>query len=249
MERVAFLIEDSGERVSCLLNPESVVLRRRSGVKTRESSGGLVAGSELRDDPLLLTGGGSTELTLNLLFDVSLGGSSIQTQDVRDLTGPLWRLTENVQPNGEFGRPALVRFFWGKSWNIPGIIESIAERLEYFTSEGAPRRSWLRLRMLRSIPPSTARGWQEISHPGAFVAGAAGGALTGSEANRLEVHRVTAVEGTMQSERLDQLAQYYYGSAALWRIIAAFNGLDDIFGLSPGARLEIPPLHHREDQP
>ena len=28
MERVAFLVEDTGERIPCLLNPESLVVRR-----------------------------------------------------------------------------------------------------------------------------------------------------------------------------------------------------------------------------
>ena len=31
MERVAFLIEETGERIACLLNPESLVVRRIAG--------------------------------------------------------------------------------------------------------------------------------------------------------------------------------------------------------------------------
>ncbi len=77
MERVAFLIEDTGERIGCLLNPESLVVRRQAGVRARRSAGGLVTGADLADDQLLYSGGGNTELTMNLLFDVSLAGSSI----------------------------------------------------------------------------------------------------------------------------------------------------------------------------
>jgi len=35
MERVAFLVEASGKRIECMLNPESVVIRRQAGVSTR----------------------------------------------------------------------------------------------------------------------------------------------------------------------------------------------------------------------
>lgn len=245
MERVAFLVEDTGEQLSCLLNPESLVLRREAGVKRRELAGGLAAGTTLADDPLLLTGGGCTELTLNLLFDVTLPGSSITTEDVRELTGPLWRLTENSHLSDGFGRPPVARFIWGKSWNLPGIVTAVAERLEYFTPAGVARRSWLRLRMLRvSEPPPTAparrppppdRGPTEV--PGRLQPGA-------SEAVVHEVRGAVAATGAggCLSERLDQLAHRYYGDAALWRLLASVNGIDDPACIPAGSRLEVPPV-------
>src|SRR5437016_7404592 len=153
MERVAFLLEETNERLGCLLNPESLVIRRVAGVLPRRSLGGQFTGVGLRDDPLLYTGGGRTELELNLLFDVSLAGSSIETNDVRDLTGPLWNLAENTRSTDGQRRPPLVRFVWGKSWNIPGIVAAVAEYLEQFTAEGAPQRSWLSMRLWRVSEP------------------------------------------------------------------------------------------------
>jgi hypothetical protein len=154
MERVAFLVEETNERLRCLLNPETLVLRRTAGVRPRQSAAGQVTGIGLADDPLLYTGGGRTELDLDLLFDVTLPGSSVTSEDVRDLTAPLWRLAENSQPTAGASRPPLVRLIWGKSWNIPGIIVAVAERLEHFTAAGVPRRSWLRLRLLRVETPA-----------------------------------------------------------------------------------------------
>jgi hypothetical protein len=55
MERVAFLIEDTGQRIGCLLNPESLVVRRTAGVQPRRSAGGALTGTSLPDDPLLFT--------------------------------------------------------------------------------------------------------------------------------------------------------------------------------------------------
>src|SRR2546426_10403439 len=104
MDRVGFLIEDSGERLGCLLNPETLEIMRVAGVKPRRAAGGLFTGKGLRDDPLLFTGGGTTELKMDLLFDVGLAGSSIQSEDVRDLTGAILQLAENQPGAAGLGR-------------------------------------------------------------------------------------------------------------------------------------------------
>lgn len=157
MLRVTLLVEETNERLRCLLNPESLVLRRQAGIQPRRSVSGRLTGAGLADDPLLYTGGGRTEFDLDLLFDVSLAGSSINTQDVRDLTLPLWRLAEGTNRTSRAGRgdrPPSVRFMWGKSWNIPAVVVAVAERLEDFTPDGVPRRSWLRMRLLRAEAPA-----------------------------------------------------------------------------------------------
>ncbi|HDP90235.1 MAG TPA: hypothetical protein ENN42_09860 [Thioalkalivibrio sp.] len=247
MERVAFLVEETGQRVSCLLNPESVQLRRQSGVRPRESAGGLLSGANLLDDPLLLTGGGWTELTLNLLFDVTLDGSSIRSADVRDLTGPLWGLAENTALSGGRGRPPQVRFFWGKSWNIPGVIAAIAERLEYFTADGAPRRSWLRLRLLRAAS-EVATTRRSGMHPGGSVGDWPQQGAQPASPDGIQVHEVSGAQGEGPTDRLDTLAYRYYGDASLWRRLAQFNGLDSPFRLAPGLQLEIPSFIETETE-
>jgi hypothetical protein len=164
VERVAFLTEETNERLSCLLNPESLVLRRVAGVQPRRTAAGQLTLDGLLDDPLLYTGGGRTELDLDLLFDVHLGGSTITTGDVRDLTSPLWALAENAIPVTGRGKPPLVRFIWGKSWNIPAVVVAVAERLEYFTPAGVPQRSWLRMRLVRAAEPVES----QLVRPGAL---------------------------------------------------------------------------------
>src|SRR5262245_6187623 len=119
MERVAFLVQSTGERIGCLLNPESLLVQRTAGLKPCRSLAGPFTGAGLTDDPLLFVGGGTTSLTLDLLFDVSIAGSTIQTDDVRDLTRPFWRLAEDSEVAGERLLPPRVRFVWGKAWNIP----------------------------------------------------------------------------------------------------------------------------------
>jgi hypothetical protein len=93
----------TGERIACMLNPEDLIVRRLAGVRPRRSAGGPLTGAGLADDALLFTGGGTTELHLNLLFDVSLASSSAKITDVRDLTYPLWQLAENAADEQNYG--------------------------------------------------------------------------------------------------------------------------------------------------
>lgn len=243
MERVAFLLEKTGERLPCMLNPASVVVRRLAGIQLRNSSSGPLTGASLKDDPVLYTGGGRTEILLDLLFDVTLAGSTITTEDVRDLTRPLTALAEGSQGADGYGQIPLVRFVWGKAWNVLGVVAAVAERLEYFTSSGAPQRSWLRMRFLRTgdtsdgetdlmgddleledlpdeidVPPDELRFYQ------AKGAGESGDDEEGSSA-----------------ERLDEIATSHYGNPAWWRLIATFNKIDNPWQVSAGDLLMIPP--------
>lgn len=261
MERVAFLIEETHERLPCLLNPESLVMRRVAGVQSRQSATGQLTGAGLSDDPLLYTGGGRTELELDLLFDVAVAGSSITSEDVRDLTGRLWRLAENTSDRGDgYRRPPLVRFVWGKSWNIPGIITAVSEHLEHFTPEGVPRRSWLRLRLVRvneegSQAPASASPVDALAIAGGELAGAGSSELPGAggpqqPAASVRVHETLAGGGEPGSgERLDVIAYIYLGSPALWRLIAIFNDVADPLRLPASLLLRIPSLSLRRRSP
>jgi len=248
VERITLLVESSGQRLSALLNPESLVLRRSAGVRTRDSIGGAITGTPLGDSPLLFTGGGTTELLVDLLFDVTLGGSSVETDDVRDLTQPFFALAENQADAGGDGRPPLVRFIWGKGWNFPGVVAAVAERLEFFTDLGTARRSWLRMRLLRvrddapatpAEPPIDERLLEDVE-PTAFD-------LPDGD---VEVHSIIGAgadpSGTPgeapDAERLDQIAQRYYGNPAMWRLLALYNGITDPLRLEPGWVLRVPPV-------
>ncbi|AQV00781.1 MULTISPECIES: bacteriophage T4, Gp53, baseplate wedge protein [Desulfococcus] len=232
MERVAFLIERTGERIGCLLNPESLLFRRQAGVVTRHDAGGIAAGTGRYDDQLLCRGGGLTELTFNLLFDVSLAGSSgssMSVNDVRDLTGPIWRLSENSAD----GTPPICRFVWGKSWHLPGIITSVAERFEYFNADGVPRRSWMRLRFRRVAEPVA---------PSVPERRAVADGVTGpyGSTRPLESHEVKG------NERPDQIAAQCYGDPSLVRALMAHNNIDDPLHMPAGKMLDIPPLEKLE---
>jgi hypothetical protein len=242
MERASFLVEKTGDRVDCLLNPSSVVVRRLAGVQHRHSSTGPLTGGSLKDDPLIYTGGGMTEILLDLLFDTSLAGSTITAEDVRDLTQPLARLAEGSDTAGENTQVPLVRFVWGKAWNVLGVVTAIAERLEYFNADGAPQRSWLRMRMLRVSSPLI----QAVEN---WISDLAPEDLPGPDDVPLENLQFYETTGAGQdpeneggsAERLDEIAYRVYGNPLWWRRIANFNGIDDPWKVEAGRLLGVPP--------
>jgi hypothetical protein len=250
MERVALLVEDTQESVRCLLNPDSLVIRRWSGVRPRTFEGNRLAGSRHRDDPLLFVGGGWTEMDIDLLFDVELAGSNLETKDVRDLTGPLRRLAENPEEPQPGARPSVVRFLWGRAWNEPCIVLAIAERLERFTAEGVPRRSWVSLRMRRVVEfvepqPS------EPGVPDSIVWPKPGDEIPEELIQVRELPpRPETLEATpaleeeaepQQFDRPDLLSVELYGTPFLWRLFAYFGPVDDPLRLPRDRALQAPP--------
>ena len=171
-------------------------------------------------------------MTLNLLFDVSLAGSSTVTSDVRDLTGPIWRLSENSAG----GVPPICRFVWGKSWHLPGVITAVAERVEYFTVQGVPQRSWMRLRFRRVAEPVSNQLGERYSP----AAGASGWTGPTESGNLPESHEVAG------NERPDQIAAKSYGDPALMRPLMTHNNIEDPLNIPVGTLLDIPPLEALE---
>ena len=261
MERVSFLIEKTGENISCLLNPESLVQRRRTGIETLRGVTGQLTGVGLSDDPVIATGGGTTEYDLDLLFDVDIaqeelvgmGGSNLRgfegedgevlveppktsADDVRTLTRPIWALTENAATSiNQRGAPPAVRMIWGRAWNVLGVVVSVAERLERFTSKGVPRRSWLRMR-LRRISEAAARPsirepvtpQYELPPPDA---------MSESGTTFVEVHSDSDGVPVM---RIDLLSAEIIGDSRAWPVIASSNGIDNPLDIEEGTVLAVP---------
>jgi hypothetical protein len=235
VERVSFLVESTGARLTCLLNPETLAVRRVAGVRPRRTAAGALTGAELSDDPLLHTGGGRTELDLDLLFDVTLSGGSVSTDDVRDLTRPLWNLAENDPA----GASAQVRFVWGKAWNVPGVIVSVSERLENFTPQGTARRSWLRLRLWRVAESAQQRGAGARRIDTAPPVDPS--ALAALPPDAFSLRTLNGGDGPGGSERLDNFLARNQISPANWKLVAGLNDIADPHNLPAASTLRLPP--------
>ncbi len=244
MERVAFLIEDTGEHISCLLNPESVVMTRTAGVEARRSSGGRLTGARLADDPILFTGGGRTELTLDLMFDVDFAPPHAMVSDVRQMTRRIWALAENSAEVKRQRRPPSVRFVWGRAWNIPGVVTEVAERFDRFGQDGSPLRSWLRLAFVRVGTAADEEGgeaWElaqrlpavDLSAPPASSLPLVGDGTGGEPSGDPQA-------ATIPPAMLGILAQQAFGSEQLWKALLAYNDIDDPLHFQ--GPLAVPPL-------
>ncbi len=129
-----------------------------------------------------------------------------------------------------------MRFIWGRAWDIPVVVESVAERFERFTAGGTPQRSWMSLRLLRltdEIPPADPPSLfapADIPEPADLPA----------EDPNWGVHELLG--GDTGGKSLWQIAANVYGDPSLWRLIARANDIDDPSSLAPGSLLRIPPL-------
>jgi phage protein U len=239
MERVVFLIEETGERIDCLLNPETVVATRLAGVRHRSTARGQVIGSGLADDPLQFTGGGRTELTLDLLFDVDFVEESVRPADVRALTRPLWMLAENSAEQRGAVRNPQVLLAWGKTWRVPGVVVAVAERFDAFDSDGTPRRSWLRIKLVRvADSTATAAATFEEELVGAQQVGAGTRTTPGEAVQAIADGRA---EPGFSGVRFDLLATDGLGSPFLWRLLAQHNNIANPLDVPPGTVLDLPP--------
>lgn len=334
MERVTFLIERTGDRISCLLNPESLEARRTAGLARRRTATGGLLGNPRSDDPLIATGGGITEYDIQLLFDIDIanegrspaqpapimpalptpadmpalpdspeaeavpgdpadpapadpepapepvpdpapevaladdavaGGDeaadapagSDETElppifppspespglvsDVRELTQPLWALAETGEPvDGALVQPR-IRFIWGKSWNVPGVILAVAERLECFDIDGVPRRSWLSMRIRRveddpegaSAAPPISAATPQFQLDRSSVSG-----------QDISVERVPIPVGPsgMPQEPAYETSNRQLGSPAYHLDICDFSGIDNPHRVEEGQCYIVPPL-------
>lgn len=281
MERVTFLIERTGARISCLLNPEALEARRTAGLVRRRGAGGAVLGNPRTDDPLIATGGGITEYDLRLLFDVDVAneGRPLRPQaaapqlpppqpeapaalsssmppdagadqppvpmpdpgpppvvDVRQLTQPLWALAETGDTVDGLVAPQLTRMFWGKSWNVLGVVIALAERLEEFDANGVPRRSWLSMRLRRVEESASSSGPPRAPTTPQFE-NTPGGPPEGYDEDVIDI---PVDPDGYATERHDLIAYQHLGDPALGPDICEHNGVDDLLRFPEGTRLRIP---------
>jgi hypothetical protein len=240
VERVAFLVEATGAHVTCLLNPETLVVSRTAGVRPRQVAGGLVAGAGRADDPLLLSGGGHTELQLDLLFDVDLVEPLDQRpDDVRRLTAAVSQLAENSDDSDGSQRPPTVRFVWGRAWNLPGVVTEVAERFDRFSEWGTPLRSWLRMSFVRTgLGTEQAAGeTHENAPPPSDVDLAAQPSRSVAPLGEQSTDPHAAPINPLQ---LGLMSLDAFGSPFLWKLLMQYNNIDDPLGVR--GPLGVPPV-------
>jgi len=124
----------------CLVqfNPESLKVSFANQISKPEG-----APAKKGKPPTQFVGQGTTKLSLQLWFDVTalIPPEQKEETDVRNLTKKVsYFITPKPGESPEKMIPPIVRFSWG-SFQFDGIMESMEESLEFFSSDGRPLRA------------------------------------------------------------------------------------------------------------
>ena len=150
-----------------------------------------------------------------LVFDVYEDLNPLSA--VTDHTDLLIEMMEPTQDSSQKPKPRQVKFVWGP-FEFPAYIETVEQTFTLFKKDGTPVRAEVQVTLLE------------------FTEEMAGQNPTSGEGPMQRVHRVQA------GDRLDTIAFQVYGDATHWRLIAAYNRLEDPFSLRPGLELGIPEI-------
>lgn len=206
-------------RATLQFNPESLKVSFANQIQTPAGTGDK-SGTPAHQ----FVGAGTTKLALSAYFDASAKPAEGESpvDDVR-------RLTEKVaffitpQPQGQQFIPPGVRFVWG-SFQFDGIMDSLEESLEFFSSEGKPLRAVLTLALSQQrITRFAFRG----------TGGPSGVGAAGAPGTRplIEASAGATVQGLAAQA----------GLGDKWQAIASANGIENPRRLEPGQLINLDP--------
>jgi Contractile injection system tube protein/LysM domain len=196
-------------------NPETLKVSFANQVVT--PSGG---GDQKGTPGMQFVGAGTTKLSVQLWFDITVpeapaAGSVRQVDDVRKLTQKVAYFITPKQSQNDKNKfiPPGVRFIWG-SFQFDGLMDSLEESLEFFSSEGKPLRASVSFSLSQQkIQKFVFRGNSGI--PGLGAAGT--NPLVQAPAG-------ATVQGIADNQ----------GQGGNWQAIASANGIENPRSLQPG---------------
>nr|WP_298248529.1 LysM peptidoglycan-binding domain-containing protein [uncultured Halomonas sp.] len=181
------------------------------------------------EQPLLQFVRGDAEtLSLELFFDSTQDGTGPAAVAVTSQVEAFHKL---VQIEGSLHAPPLVKVSWGDDFpgttmgateaagdTFTAIVLSVARRFTLFSPDGKPLRATVTLALKQYATVA-----EQVS-------------AVNFRAEYTRIHVV--VEG----ETLPLIAHDFYNDSTQWRVIAEHNKLSNVRDLTPGDRLELPPL-------
>lgn len=167
-----------------------------------------------RASPPQFQGPQPMKLTLEMFFDASDSHDDSVVRKVEKLFSCC--VPTNASHSAKKDSPPWVQFRWGGLTSFLAYVSSVSAKYTLFTPQGLPIRATctVNLEELAGEPPRT--------NP-----------TSGGQAPHREHVLVSG-------DTLAGLAYAEYGDPALWRAVAAANGIDDPTRLRPGRRLLLP---------
>jgi hypothetical protein len=204
---------NTDKKCTVQFNPETLKVSFANQVATPSGTGDQ-SGPPARQ----FVGAGTTKLSLQLWFDVTaIPPEETQEQDVRKLTAKVAYFI-TPKPEGDKFVPPAVRFSWG-SFQFDGIVDSMDESLEFFSSDGRPLRASVTLSL--SQQKITEFTFLPTSGPGA----------TPSPGTR---PLTPAPKGKSVQDLADS-----QGKGDSWQLIAAANNIENPRLLQPGQLIDL----------
>ena len=114
--------------------------------------------------------------------------------------------------------PPLVALHWGKVTSFAAFVTSVSAKYSLFSSDGTPIRALCQV----SLEEMPVLAWRQNPTSGGLA--------------------VRRAHQLVDGDTLASVAYAEYGDPALWRPLAAFNGIDDPLRLRRGTRLLLPTL-------
>jgi hypothetical protein len=200
-------------------NPETLTVTYTNQVQGGDQRGGAA---------MQFAGQGTSKLQLDLWFDVTVPQANGQVHpsgDVRKLTEDIAYFIKPVERRANKWIPPGVQFVWG-TFLFEGVMESLTEKLEYFSVDGKPLRAMVSVGL-------TSQMIQHKFNPAAASSGGATGLSSGAGASPGTQPQAQARSGdTVQS-----IAQA--NGQSNWKDLAAANGIENPRQLAPGQVINV----------
>lgn len=158
-------------------------------------------------------GANPASMSMELFFDAfeKSGDVSKDVDTLLEWTSPTKKSLTDNKPN-----PPVVVFHWGNKTYFDAYIKQVTAKYTMFSSNGTPLRATVNV------------GFEELPQVPAGTNPTSGGPPG---------KRTHVIAG---ADSLQSIAHVEYGDAALWRGIAAANGIDDPLRLGMGRTLLLP---------
>ena len=213
-------IEIDGEQpINCYFNPTEYSISKSNQWKYDPVTGTTLPKAQFG-------GGNPREMSLSLLFDVSLLGDQAS---IRPTTDKLFKMMEVPGGQGAGGSsavPPFVTFHWGSVVSFKAVCTQLTVAFKVFHPNGEPIRADVKMSLKQAETASTASS-TGANRPGNPTTRANAG------------HGVHTVK---DGDTLPSIAYQTYGDATVWRAIAQANDIENPLHLRRGRALSLPKL-------
>lgn len=218
---------EDGTPVEVQFNPASMRL-----ALTNETEGGRSRGRQERQ----FTGLSSTDLTFDLVFDTADEDNGGQPRSVREKTAIVEQFVLASASSGDRNRrlvPPRVRFRWGDSFHIDGVIKTLSIDFDFFAANGTPLRAKMSVSIKEQNPRYELQQRDQGANGSDPAPGEDSGGAPGSTGGGPTDRTATALAGESAADFAARVGL----DPGAWRAVA--GALDGTLSLQAGLEIDF----------